>query len=87
MVSLGKRGTLTARKRALSVLRQKKHVQILFDEIASQCQDRNSGYTRIVKLGKRRSDSSEMAFLEWVSVPRVSKKKPKKAERKEAASS
>ena len=86
MVTLAKKGTLASRKRAISILRQKKHVRILFDDIASQCQDRDSGYTRIVKLGKRRSDSSEMAFLEWVSVPllKSAKKKPKRAEPKEA---
>ena len=89
MVTLGKKGTLAARRRALSVLRRKEHVHILFDDIASQCKDRNSGYTRIIKLGKRQSDSSEMVFLEWVSVPSIerAKKKPKRAESKEAVAS
>lgn len=78
MVTLGKKGTLAARRRAISVLRRKKHVRILFDDIVSHCQDRDSGYTRILKLGKRRSDSSEMVFLEWVSLPPLERAKRKK---------
>ena len=68
MVTLGKRGDLAARRRALSILRQKKAVSILFDDIAPECKDRHGGYTRMTKLGTRPSDSSAMVQLEWVDV-------------------
>ena len=80
MVTLGKRGDLAARRRAVSKLRQKEHVGTLFASIAPSFKDRNGGYTRIVRLGRRASDSSEMAVLEWVNyVPEPPKKKVVKA--------
>src|SRR5205823_3230223 len=66
MVTLGKRGSLHARRTAFAVLRQKNAVKKLFDEIAPRTADRNGGYTRIVKLGQRKSDSARIAYLEWV---------------------
>src|SRR6184192_4745871 len=66
MVTLGKRGSLHARRTAFAVLRQKDAVKKLFDEIAPRSADRHGGYTRIVKLGQRRSDSAPVAYLEWV---------------------
>jgi large subunit ribosomal protein L17 len=66
MVTLGKRGSLHARRTAFAVLRQKDAVKKLFDEIAPRTADRNGGYTRIVKLGQRKSDSAPIAYLEWV---------------------
>ena len=75
MVTLAKQGTLPARRRAIAMLRQNERVRTLFDEIAQKCKDRNGGYTRVTKLGCRRSDSSLMAMLEWVSVAAVDKKK------------
>ncbi len=69
MVTLGKRKTLHARRTALAVLRQADIVKILFDDVAPRAADRKGGYTRIVKLGQRRSDASEMCFIEWVDAP------------------
>jgi large subunit ribosomal protein L17 len=66
MVTLGRQGTLHARRQAIATLRQPDRVGILFDEIAPGFEGRNGGYTRIVKLGRRSSDGSEMAILEWV---------------------
>jgi large subunit ribosomal protein L17 len=66
MVTLGKRGTLAARRQAISRLRRKDRVATLFSTIAPAFQERAGGYTRILKLGRRPSDSSEMAILEWV---------------------
>lgn len=66
MVTLGKKGTVAARRRAVSKLHQKDCVKELFDEIAPSFSSRQGGYTRILKLGKRGADSAEMAFLEWV---------------------
>jgi large subunit ribosomal protein L17 len=66
MVTLGKKGTLAARRQAISTLKQTDSVKELFDNIAPSFADRAGGYTRIVKLGRRISDSSEMVLLEWV---------------------
>lgn len=78
MVTLGKNGSIHARRRALAVLRQKDIVKKLFDDIAQRSAERNGGYTRIVKLGSRKSDSARMAFIEWVDVEHVVEEKPKK---------
>ncbi len=66
MITLGKRGDLSARRKALSELRSPEVVSQLFAEIAPRFADRPGGYTRIIKLGPRRSDSTEMVFLELV---------------------
>jgi large subunit ribosomal protein L17 len=66
MVTLGKAGTLAARRQALATIKQPAQVKVLFDEIAPGFAARNGGYTRITKLGPRMSDSSEMVILEWV---------------------
>lgn len=88
LVTLGKNGSIHARRTALATLRQKSAVKKLFDDIASRSAERNGGYTRIVKLGQRKSDSAPMAFIEWVDMAEmVEEKKPaegKKAKRKEA---
>ena len=67
LVTLAKRGDLHARRQALSALGQDKFlVHKLFEELAPRYTERNGGYTRIVKIGPRRSDSAEMVFLELV---------------------
>jgi large subunit ribosomal protein L17 len=67
LITLAKRGDLHARRQALSELSQDKFLtHKLFEEIAPRYADRDGGYTRIVKLGPRRSDSTEMVFLELV---------------------
>ena len=66
MVTLGKKGTLASRRQAISTLKQTGSVKELFDSIAPSFAERAGGYTRIVKLGRRISDSSEMVLLEWV---------------------
>ena len=73
MVTLAKRGGLHARRRALALLhnnstRTVKAVGKLFSEIAPRSANRNGGYTRVVKLGPRPSDSAPMAFIEWVDL-------------------
>ena len=82
MVTLGKNGSIHARRRALAVLRQKGIVKKLFDDIAQRSAERNGGYTRIVKLGARKSDSARMAFIEWVDAEYVAEEKPKKEKKK-----
>jgi len=71
MVTLGKQGSLHARRTALAVLRQKNAVKKLFDDIAPRSADRKGGYTRIIRLGIRKSDAAPVAFLEWVDAPVV----------------
>ena len=71
MVTLGKKGSLHARRTALAVLRQKGAVKKLFEDIAPRSATRNGGYTRIVKLGARKSDAAPVAFIEWVDAPQV----------------
>ena len=67
LITLAKRGDLHARRQALSALGQDKFVVYkLFEEIAPRYAERPGGYTRILKLGPRPSDSTEMVFLELV---------------------
>ena len=67
LITLAKRGDLHARRQALSALGQDKFmVYKLFEEIAPRYAERPGGYTRILKLGPRPSDASEMALLELV---------------------
>jgi large subunit ribosomal protein L17 len=57
-----------ARQRVLSALRHRIPMQILFKDIVPKLSGRNGGYTRIVKLDRRRGDNAEMALLEWVGL-------------------
>ena len=66
MLTLGKRGSLHDRRNAISYLHQTAMVKKLFEEIAPRSAGRQGGYTRIIKLGRRASDSAEMAYIEWV---------------------
>ena len=76
MVTLGKNGSIHARRTAFATLRQKDAVKKLFDEIAPASTDRNGGYTRIIRLGQRHSDSASMALIEWVDATIVVEEKP-----------
>ena len=66
MITLGKKGDLCARRRAMAVIFDEDVVKKLFDDIAPKYADRNGGYTRILKLGPRQGDGAEMVFLELV---------------------
>lgn len=66
MVTLGKKGSLAARRQAIAKIKGVDAVKILFDDIAPGFQSRAGGYTRMTKLGQRMSDASEMVILEWV---------------------
>jgi large subunit ribosomal protein L17 len=67
LITLAKRGDLHARRQALSALGQDRFVvHKLFEEVAPRYSERPGGYTRITKLGPRRSDSTEMVVLELV---------------------
>jgi large subunit ribosomal protein L17 len=67
LITLAKRGDLHARRQALAALGQDKFVVYkLFEEIAPRYSERDGGYTRILKLGPRKSDATEMVYLELV---------------------
>jgi large subunit ribosomal protein L17 len=76
IISLGKQGTLHARRRAFALLRDKGIVKKLFDEIAPKFKDRQGGYTRVYKLGWRQGDGAPLSLVELVTyaVPEEKKK-------------
>ncbi|WP_166845679.1 50S ribosomal protein L17 [Isoptericola sp. BMS4] len=80
LITFAKRGDLHARRRVLTVIRDKSVVHTLFTEIAPTMAERNGGYTRITKIGNRKGDNAPMAVIELVTEP-VS---PKQAVVKEA---
>ena len=69
LVTIGKKGTIHARRTAKAVLRQDDAVTKLFADVVPRAAARKGGNTRIVKLGQRKSDSAPMAFIEWVDAP------------------
>ncbi len=79
MVTFAKRGDLHARRRVMTVIRDKSAVHKLFMEIAPQVDKREGGYTRIVKTGYRKGDNAPMAVIELVLEPVNPKPKTKKA--------
>ncbi|MBZ4645204.1 MAG: large subunit ribosomal protein [Petroclostridium sp.] len=66
MITLGKEGSLHARRQALAYITKEDVVKKLFDEIAPKYADRQGGYTRVIKMGPRRGDAAEMAIIELV---------------------
>jgi len=66
MVTLARTGSLPARRRVLTMVPDKEIVRRLFDDIAPRFMDRPGGYTRIMRLGRRRGDGAEMAIIEFV---------------------
>lgn len=75
MISLGKKGTLHARRRAFALLRDKGTVKKLFDEIAPKFKDRPGGYTRVFKLGWRQGDAAPLSLVELVTFAHPEEKK------------
>jgi large subunit ribosomal protein L17 len=78
LITLGKKGTLHARRQALAVLYKEDTAVRLFDVIAPRFSERPGGYTRVVKLGPRLGDGAEMAILELVGSEFKKKEKKKK---------
>lgn len=72
MITLGKRGDLNARRQAAAFLYNQEAdedtsvIQKLFDDLATRYEDRQGGYTRVLKLGPRRGDGAKMAIIELV---------------------
>ena len=80
MITYGKKGNLVSRRKALAFLHNdKKIVEKVFNDLAKRYENRNGGYTQILKLGERRGDDSLMVILKLVEETKpVEEEKPKK---------
>ena len=77
MITLGKKNTLASRRAALAYITKEDVVSKLFNEIAPTYENRNGGYTRILKLGARRGDAAEMAIVQLIKdAPAATEEKP-----------
>ena len=84
MITLGKRGTLHARRRALRIIRQREVAAKVFDELADRYRDRPGGYTRVLKLGIRSGDAAPVSIVELVEAGDVARPRGEPAEKKTA---
>ena len=66
VISLGKEGTLHARRQAAAIVQDKTVVRKLFDAIGPRFKDRPGGYTRLIKVGVRHGDAAQMSIIELV---------------------
>src|SRR6267142_562057 len=82
MVTLGKTGTIHARRLAVARLHQEDAARMLFKEIAPGFKERNGGYTRIIRLNQRQGDSAQRAIIEWVDFELTGDVEPPRAESK-----
>jgi large subunit ribosomal protein L17 len=85
MITLGKKGTLHARRQALAFLTKEEAVTRLFETVAPRFKERPGGYTRIVKLGPRKGDGAEMAVIELLGSEYKKKAKKKDKDKKTKA--
>ena len=86
VITLGKRGSLHARRQALEIVRDKAIVRKLFDTIAPRFKDRPGGYTRIVKIGQRRGDAAPISLIELVTSGETVAESPSRRRRRSGAS-
>lgn len=85
LITYGKKGTLHHRRLAFQFLQNKQAVSSLFDEIAPVYEDRSGGYTRIVKLGRRKGDGAEISVFQLVGFEKIAEgSKPKAAKKAKA---
>lgn len=66
MITLGKRGSLHARRQALRTLRSREVAAKLFETLADRYRDRPGGYTRVLKLGRRVGDCAPLAIVQLI---------------------
>lgn len=85
MITLGKKGSLHARRQALAVVRDKSLVGKLFGELAERYRDRAGGYTRIIKAGYRFGDNAPVSILEFIPDGKKKEKAKPKAKGKAKA--
>ena len=83
LITLAKRGDLHARRQALAVVREKDVVHKLFEDADKRFGNKNGGYTRIIKLGRRPGDAAPISLIELVSAETGEKKKKKEKRAKE----
>src|SRR5262249_42001314 len=86
MITLGKRGTLHARRQALAFIRSEDVVKKLFEDVAVRFKERPGGYTRIIKLGVRRGDSAPLSLVELVDRGEAAKSEAEKKRERRARS-
>jgi large subunit ribosomal protein L17 len=82
MITLAKRNTLNARRRAIRFIFREAVVKKLFNELGPRFSERPGGYTRIVKIGPRRGDGADMAMLELIGTEFKKKEKKKRLKEK-----
>jgi len=80
MITIGKKGTLHAVRRALTVIRDKTTTKKLFDDLAKRYENRHGGYTRIVKLGYREGDNAPLSMIQLIPEEDAKEGKKKKAQ-------
>src|SRR4029077_7170851 len=87
MITLGKQGTLHARRRAASLIQRRSVVKKLFDELSPRFANRAGGYTRVIKLGMRHGDAAALSVVELVerAGAQTEKAAPKEPQRRPAA--
>lgn len=83
MITLGKRGDLSARRQAAAFLNSKEATKKLFEELAPRFKKRNGGYTRIIRVGWRPGDGAPVSLIEFL--PEEKEEKKKKAKRKKGS--
>ncbi len=66
IITLGKKGDLQSRRKAIAILQDEKMTKKIFDTFADRYKDRNGGYTRIIKLRNRYGDNAPIAVIELI---------------------
>jgi large subunit ribosomal protein L17 len=87
LISKAKQDTLTSKREVAKIVRQKRIFKLLYDEVVPQFADRDSGFTRVVKLGVRRGDGAPVSVVELLTEKKVKesdKKKDKKSKKTKA---